>query len=61
MPAPLADLIPETGYRHPDDALDAFLAWVTARGLTLYPHQEEAILEIFAGHHIVLDSPTGSG
>lgn len=30
-------------------------------GVTLYPHQEEAILEIFSGNHVVLDAPTGSG
>ena len=43
------------------DALDAFLEWVTGRGLTLYDAQEEAILEIFEGQHVVLDTPTGSG
>jgi superfamily II RNA helicase len=57
----LADRIPETGFRSPDEALDAFLGWVAERGLTLHPHQEEAILEVFAGHHVVLDTPTGSG
>ncbi|MBA2319956.1 MAG: DUF3516 domain-containing protein [Deltaproteobacteria bacterium] len=41
--------------------MDAFLAWVSDQALTLYPHQEEAILEIFAGNHVVLDTPTGSG
>lgn len=41
--------------------LDVFLAWVADAGLDLYPHQEDAILEIFAGHHVVLDAPTGSG
>ena len=53
--------IPETGFVHPDEALDAFLRWVSDSGLTLYPHQEEAILAIFAGNHVVLDAPTGSG
>ncbi len=57
----LASLIPEQGFDHPDHALDAFLAWVADSGLTLYPHQEEAILEIFAGNHVILDAPTGSG
>jgi superfamily II RNA helicase len=45
----------------PDALLDAFLGWVTDRGLTLYPAQEEAILELFAGKHVVLNTPTGSG
>ncbi len=44
-----------------DDALSALLAWVADTGVTLYPHQEEAILEIFSGNHVVLDAPTGSG
>ncbi len=41
--------------------LDAFLAYVTARGLDLYPAQEEAILEIFDGSNVILNTPTGSG
>ncbi len=51
----------------PDDAvngdllLEAFLAYVEDIELTLYPAQEEAILEIFAGKHVVLNTPTGSG
>ena len=53
--------IPEHGFVHPDEALDAFLSWVSDSGLQLYPHQEEAILAIFAGNHVVLDAPTGSG
>jgi hypothetical protein len=62
LPVPRLDTrIPETGFAHPDEALDAFLAWVGACGLTLYPHQEEAILSIFGDRHVVLDTPTGSG
>lgn len=63
-PPPAARLdayIPEHGFTHPDQALDAFLAWVAASGLKLYAHQEEAILSIFSGNHVVLDAPTGSG
>lgn len=41
--------------------LDAFLAYVQARGLELYPAQEEAILEIFDGSNVILNTPTGSG
>src|SRR4029078_4017109 len=29
--------------------------------LELYPEQEEAILELFAGRNVVLNTPTGSG
>ena len=41
--------------------LDAFLAAMSAKGLTLYSEQEEAILELFAGRNVVLNTPTGSG
>lgn len=44
-----------------DDLLTAFLDWASARGLELYPAQEEAILELFEGKHVVLNTPTGSG
>ncbi|MEC7873165.1 MAG: DUF3516 domain-containing protein [Actinomycetota bacterium] len=41
--------------------LDGFLAWAAAADIGLYEAQEEAILEIFSGHHVVLTTPTGSG
>ncbi len=41
--------------------LDRFLAAMAAKGLTLYPEQEEAILELFAGKNVILNTPTGSG
>jgi superfamily II RNA helicase len=60
------DASPELWARLPpgDDAeqlLDGFLGWVSARGLTLYPAQEEAILELMGDSHVVLETPTGSG
>ena len=30
-------------------------------GLTLYPHQDEAIIELLGGSHVILTTPTGSG
>ncbi|MDB4942158.1 MAG: Helicase, C-terminal:DEAD/DEAH box helicase [Labilithrix sp.] len=50
----------------PEDApssviLDNFLAYVQARGLDLYPAQEEAILELLDGSNVILNTPTGSG
>ncbi len=61
LPLRLDERIPEKGFAHPDEMLGAFLSWVADTGVTLYPHQEEAVLEIFAGNHVVLDAPTGSG
>ena len=60
MPRPLSTFLPDA----PADAdalLDALTAWAAAREFTLYPHQEEAILELLAGSNVVLSTPTGSG
>ncbi len=56
----LADRLP-TGPVTGDDLLDIFVDWAADRGLELYPAQEEAILEVFAERHVVLNTPTGSG
>jgi superfamily II RNA helicase len=45
----------------PDEILGRFLSYCEAIGLTLYPAQEEAIFELFAGKHVILNTPTGSG
>jgi superfamily II RNA helicase len=57
----LADRIPSRGSNDPDEILGLFLDWVASTGLTLYPAQEEALLEIMAGRHVILGTPTGSG
>lgn len=44
-----------------EEALDLFLGWVDSRGITLWPHQEEALLSLAAGDHLILGTPTGSG
>lgn len=44
-----------------DRILEHFLDWTLEQGFELYPHQEEAVLEIMAGRHVVLNTPTGSG
>ncbi|WP_433191574.1 hypothetical protein [Actinoallomurus sp. CA-150999] len=31
------------------------------RGITLYPAQEEALIEIVSGANVILNTPTGSG
>src|SRR5689334_15968959 len=45
----------------PDSLFDAFVGWATERGLTLYPHQEDALIEIVSGANVILNTPTGSG
>ncbi|AKT40221.1 DEAD/DEAH box helicase [Chondromyces crocatus] len=45
----------------PDELLNGFLEYITERELELYPAQEEAILELFAGKNVILNTPTGSG
>jgi hypothetical protein len=44
-----------------DAAYERVLDWAGEQGLELYPHQEEAILELLSGNNVVLATPTGSG
>ncbi|MFC7405441.1 DEAD/DEAH box helicase [Georgenia alba] len=57
----LDDLEDAGSGRDPDAVHAAYEAWATGRGLTLYPHQEEALLELVTGSHVILSTPTGSG
>ena len=45
----------------PDTALERYLDWCAGRGMELWPHQEEALLDLAAGDHVILGTPTGSG
>jgi superfamily II RNA helicase len=45
----------------PDALFDAFSAWTQAQGLTLYPAQQEALIEVVSGSNVILSTPTGSG
>ncbi len=58
---PLAERLAQPGSMSADDLLERFLGFVADRGLQLYPAQEEAILEIMTGRHVILATPTGSG
>jgi superfamily II RNA helicase len=44
-----------------DATLDRFVAWVADTGIEPYAAQEEALLELWSGKHVVLATPTGSG
>lgn len=45
----------------PDAVYEAVTAWAEAAGLPLYPHQDEAVIELLGGNHVILATPTGSG
>ncbi len=61
MTPPTPPLAPLAGRPTVDAVMDKFLAVAAAKGLTLYPEQEEAILELFDGKNVILATPTGSG
>jgi superfamily II RNA helicase len=55
----LTDHLPGTA--EPDAVYDAFTLWSVDRGITLYPAQEEALIELVSGANVILSTPTGSG
>jgi superfamily II RNA helicase len=59
MPEGLLDLAPDPW--DPDVAYLAFEQWAEGRGLSLYPAQAEALIEIVSGSNLVLSTPTGTG
>ena len=61
-----SSFVPEDGsepepWLDAEEALDRFLGWVADQGIELWPHQEEALLDLAAGDHVILGTPTGSG
>ncbi len=44
-----------------EEIYESFTEWISTRGMTLYPAQDEVVLSIAAGHNVVLATPTGSG
>jgi superfamily II DNA/RNA helicase len=57
----LAGRCPPAGPARPEEILDRFVEWTADAGFELYRAQEEALLEIAAGRHVILNTPTGSG
>src|SRR5579863_1353418 len=55
----LTDQLPETA--DPDGLYAAFSQWADDQGLALYPHQDDALIEIVSGANVILSTPTGSG
>ncbi|MBD3941294.1 DUF3516 domain-containing protein [Microbacterium sp. NEAU-LLC] len=44
-----------------DVLYDAFVEWAGEQGFSLYPAQDEAVIEIVSGSHVILSTPTGTG
>lgn len=55
----LIDQIPQPA--DPDALFDTFSSWAEERGISLYPAQEEALIEVVSGANVILSTPTGSG
>src|SRR5215831_10369478 len=55
----LTDLVSETA--DPDALYAAFTEWAGSVGFTLYPYQDDALIEIVSGANVILSTPTGSG
>ncbi|QMU96953.1 DUF3516 domain-containing protein [Microbacterium esteraromaticum] len=45
----------------PDAVYLAFVEWVESTGISLYPAQDEAVIEIVSGKNLILSTPTGTG
>ena len=60
MPS-LLHITPQSPPPTNDELLGRFLDYVAAKKHTLYPAQEEAILELFDEKNVILNTPTGSG
>ena len=67
MTTTLTDLLPpgpagqQADPPDPDAIFSAFAGWAKDHGLSLYPHQEEALIEVVMGSNVILSTPTGSG
>jgi superfamily II RNA helicase len=53
--------LPSGGAASAEAVLAGFLSYVESTGLSLYPHQEEAVLALVDDNNVILHTPTGSG
>ena len=58
---PLLGRLPASRDSPGGDLLGLYLDYIAELNLTLYPAQEEAILEVFEARNVILNTPTGSG
>ncbi len=45
----------------PDESLERFMDWAASRGINLWAHQEDALMDLAVGDNVILGTPTGSG
>lgn len=59
----LSELVPDFAVSDvdPEWLYETFADWASSEGLSLYPAQEEALLELVTGSNVILNTPTGSG
>ena len=60
MTSSLLDAVRATG-GDGDAVYDAFVEWAEGQGLSLYPAQDEAVMELVSGANVILATPTGTG
>jgi hypothetical protein len=61
MTTPLLDLLAAGDPHDEDHVYETFVTWAESGGLSLYPAQSEAALELVTGSNVILATPTGSG
>lgn len=44
-----------------EEALETFYEWLADHDIDLWPHQDEALMSLMVGDHVILGTPTGSG
>ena len=44
-----------------EEALETFYEWLAEHKIDLWPHQDEALMSLMVGDHVILGTPTGSG
>ncbi|MDR5698515.1 DEAD/DEAH box helicase [Agromyces aerolatus] len=58
---PLLSRLPHGAEVDPDALYEGFVGWAEERGFSLYPAQDEAVIEIVSGANVILSTPTGTG
>ena len=54
-------LLDQSTSADPDALYAAFVEWAGGEGFSLYPAQEEAVIELVSGANVILSTPTGTG